>query len=52
VYESEELCRDVDRYLIGELVHEDAALAEARNSSAQTVMPRAVGPGGKVVTLS
>lgn len=41
MYESEELWRDVDRYFIGELVHEDAALAEARDSSAQTVMPRA-----------
>jgi predicted O-methyltransferase YrrM len=41
VYESEELWRDVDRYFIGELVHEDAALAEARASSAATVMPQA-----------
>jgi predicted O-methyltransferase YrrM len=41
VYESEELWRDVDRYFIGELVHEDAALAEARASSAATVMPLA-----------
>jgi predicted O-methyltransferase YrrM len=84
------LWRDVDRYFIGELVHEDAALAEARDSSSQTVLPqadvapnqgaflsiiakiararrvlefgtlagystiwlaRAVGPGGRVVTL-
>lgn len=41
MYESEELWRDVDRYFIGELVREDAALAEARDSSAQTVMPQA-----------
>lgn len=41
MYESEELWRDVDRYFIGELVHEDAALAEARDSSAQTAMPQA-----------
>jgi predicted O-methyltransferase YrrM len=41
VYESEELWRDVDRYFIGELVHEDAALAEARASSVETVMPQA-----------
>ncbi|MGD0603508.1 MAG: O-methyltransferase [Streptosporangiaceae bacterium] len=41
MYESEELWRDVDRYFIGELVHEDAALAEARASSAATVMPLA-----------
>lgn len=38
---SEERWRDVDRYFIGELVHEDDALAEARASSAETVMPRA-----------
>lgn len=41
MYESEELWRDVDRYFIEELVHEDAALAEARASSAETVMPEA-----------
>jgi predicted O-methyltransferase YrrM len=41
VYESEVLWRDVDRYFIRELVHEDAELAAARASSAETVMPQA-----------
>ena len=41
MYEGEELWREVDRYFIAELVHEDAALAQARASSAATVMPRA-----------
>lgn len=41
MYEGEQLWREVDRYFIGELVREDTALAEARASSAATVMPQA-----------
>ena len=41
MYETEKLWHEVDQYFIRELVHEDTALADARASSVETVMPRA-----------
>lgn len=41
MYEGEQVWRDVDTYFIDHLVDEDEALAQARLSSARTVMPEA-----------
>ncbi len=41
MYEGEAIWRDVDQYFIDRLVSEDDALRQARESSLQTVMPRA-----------
>jgi predicted O-methyltransferase YrrM len=41
MYKSEDLWREVDRYFISELIHEDSALTRARASSEETVMPQA-----------
>jgi predicted O-methyltransferase YrrM len=53
MYESEELWREVDGYLVDTLVEEDSALVAARGSGQLTTMPRAeVAPNqGKLLAL-